>query len=82
MKKRFMALCMAVVMIAVAFTVVGVKGNNSAAEVSYAQRNTYGNSETAKTTLFTNPVDNFIGDKIDGASQAYGVVSDIAGIAG
>ena len=82
MKKRFMALCMAVVMIAVAFTVVGVKGNNSAAEVSYAQLDTYGESVTEKTTLFTNPVDNFIGDKVDGVSNAYDVMSDLAGMAG
>ena len=82
MKKRFMAMCMAIVMVAVAFTVAGVKGDGNVADVSYVQRNTYGNSETEKTTLFTNPVDNFIGDKVDGVSNAYGVMSDLAGMAG
>ncbi len=82
MKKRFMALCMAIVMVAVVFTVVGVKGDGDVKEVSYAQRNTYGESETEKTTLFTNPVDNFIGNKVDGISNAYGVMSELAGVAG
>ncbi len=82
MKKRFMAMCMAIVMIAVAFTVAGVKDRDDLADVSYAQRNTYGESETAKTTLFTNPVDNFIGNKVEGASNAYDVLSDLAGMAG
>lgn len=82
MKKRFMALCMAIVMVAVVFTVVGVKGDGNVNEVSYAQRNTYGDSETEKTTLFTNPVDDFIGDKVDGISNAYGIMSDLAGMAG
>ncbi len=82
MKKRFMALCMAIVMVAVAFAVVGAKGNDNVADVSYVQRNTYGESETEKTTLFTNPVDNFIGDKVEGASNTYDVLSDLAGIAG
>lgn len=82
MKKRFMALGMVIIMVAVTFTVLGVKGNSNVADVSYAQRNTYGESETEKTTLFTNPVDNFIGDKVDGVSNAYGIMSDLAGIAG
>lgn len=82
MKKRFMALCMAIVMVAVVFTVVGVKGDGNVNEVSYAQRNTYGESETEKTTMFTNPVDNFIGNKVDGISNAYDVMSDLAGVAG
>lgn len=82
MKKRFMAMCMAIVMVAVVFTVAGVKGDVNASDVSYAQLDTYGESETQKTTLFTNPVDDFIGDKVDGVSNAYDIMSDLAGMAG
>ena len=86
MKKRLMALCMAVVMTAVVFTVAGIKKDVNVSDVSYAQRNTYAEGETvqstAQTTLFNNPVDGFIGNKVDGASNAYDIVSDIAGVAG
>ena len=65
MKKRLMALCMAVVMTAVVFTVAGIKKDVNVSDVSYAQRNTYAEGETvqstAQTTLFNNPVDDFIG---------------------
>ncbi len=81
MKKRFVAFCMVIVTIAFSLTVVGVKKSGTVTDVSYAQRNTYAEGETERPVT-TNRVDNFIGDKVESASNVYGMVGDLSNVAG
>lgn len=81
MKKRFIAFCMVIVTIAFSLTVAGVKKSGAVSDVSYAQRNTFAQGETEKPAT-TNRVDNFIGDKVDSASNVFGVVGDLSDVAG